>query len=69
MAIAAMNTSVGPDTPATVLWTRPGTGLLARIAAAMQEHSAHPARTLVLLPYAQLLGLARGLWALVTALA
>ena len=66
MAIAAMNTSVAPDMPATLLWTRPGTGLLARIAAAMQEHSAHPARTLVLLPYAQLLGLARGLWAQAT---
>ena len=58
-----MNTSATSDHAATLLWTRPGSGVLARIAAVMQERAAHPARTLVLLPYAQLLGPARALWA------
>lgn len=44
------------------LWVAPETGLLARIAAEMQRLGAHPARTLVLLPYAQLLPLAQRLW-------
>ncbi len=52
----------GPDHPAMALWVQPQTGLLARIAAAMQCLNAHPARTLVLLPYAQLLPLASRLW-------
>ncbi|WP_296508598.1 PD-(D/E)XK nuclease family protein [Rhodoferax sp.] len=44
------------------LWCAPGTGLLDRLADWMQERNAHPGRTLVLLPYAQLLPLARRLW-------
>jgi ATP-dependent helicase/nuclease subunit B len=49
--------------PSLALWTRPVTGLLARIHAELQQRQAHPARTLVLLPYAQLLPLAARLWA------
>jgi ATP-dependent helicase/nuclease subunit B len=54
--------SYGPDHPAMALWVHPQTGLLARIAGAMAAVDAHPARTLVLLPYAQLLPLANRLW-------
>ena len=71
--MAVMNTSaahagarwldLAQDHPATLLWTAPDIGVLARITAAMQARNAHPARTLVLLPYAQLLGQARQLWA------
>lgn len=49
--------------PAVALWAHPVHGLLPRIQAAMQQNQAHPARTLVLLPYAQLLPLAQRLWA------
>lgn len=49
--------------PSMLLWMRPSSGLLARIHAEMQQRQAHPARTLVLLPYAQLLPLAARLWA------
>lgn len=52
----------GVEHPAMALWVAPETGLLARIAADLQRLGAHPARTLVLLPYAQLLPLARRLW-------
>ena len=51
-----------PNHPAMALWVHPHTGLLARLAAEMDRRSAHPARTLVLLPYAQLLPLANRLW-------
>jgi len=71
--MAAMNTSAAHagrrwldqahDHPATRLWSLPGSGVLARVAEAMQARGAHPARTLVLLPYAQLLGQTRQLWA------
>ena len=71
--MTAMNTSathtgarwldLAQDHTATLLWTAPDIGVLARITAAMQARNAHPARTLVLLPYAQLLGQARQLWA------
>lgn len=47
----------------TLLWTRPAGGLFARIQTEIQQRHAHPARTLVLLPYAQLLPLASRLWA------
>lgn len=49
--------------PALRWWTEPVAGLLARIAAQLQQRPAHPARTVVLVPYAQLLRLVRGLWA------
>jgi ATP-dependent helicase/nuclease subunit B len=49
--------------PVVALWARPKVGFLARLQAAMQAHGAHPARTLVLLPYAQLRPVAARLWA------
>ncbi len=49
--------------PSVRLWTQAKGGLLARIQAEMQLRQAHPARTLVLLPYAQLRPLAARLWA------
>lgn len=45
------------------LWVDPVSGLLPRLFAALQVRQTHPARTLVLLPYAQLLPLANRLWA------
>ena len=48
--------------PAVALWTHPQTGLAARVQAAMHERGAHPSRTLVLLPYAQLLPWASRWW-------
>ncbi len=49
--------------PSVLLWTHPRHGLLQRVQDAMQQRQAHPARTLVLLPYAHLLPLAARLWA------
>ncbi len=49
--------------PALALWLDPTEGLLTRIRASMQRQGAHPARALVLLPYAQLMPLANRLWA------
>lgn len=49
--------------PALQLWSHAVFGLLPRIHACMQQRLAHPARTLVLLPYAQLRPLATRLWA------
>ena len=54
------------DHPAMALWLEPTSGLLARLRAEMARLGAHPARTLVLLPYAQLLPLAHRLWARVS---
>ncbi len=45
------------------LWVRPETGALHRIAALIAQTGAHPARTVVVLPYAQLLPLVTRLWA------
>lgn len=45
------------------VWVRPGDGFLHRLRAHLQQRGAHPARTVVLLPYAQLLPLANRLWA------
>ena len=45
------------------LWLDPVQGLLARLQTAMLQRQAHPARALVLLPFAQLLPLAQRLWA------
>ena len=55
--------SYGAEHPAMALWLADAAGLLPRIRAQMQARQAHPARTLVLLPYAQLLPLATRLWA------
>ncbi len=48
--------------PALVLWSEHPHGLLARIHAAMALRGAHPARTVVLLPFAHLRPLATRLW-------
>ena len=45
------------------LWVQAHDGLLARLDAELKRRSAHPARTVVLLPYAQLRPLATRLWA------
>ncbi len=44
-------------------WLTGDTGLMAQLAQAMQLRAAHPARTLVLLPFAQLIALAQRMWA------
>jgi ATP-dependent helicase/nuclease subunit B len=44
-------------------WLAPGHGLVARIAQAVNDLGAHPARTVVLLPYAHLMPLASAMWA------
>ena len=49
--------------PAVRLWTHPQTGVLTRIRAEIVRRGVHPARALVLLPYAQLLPVAQDLWA------
>lgn len=46
-----------------VLWVQAQSGALDRIASAMRDAGAHPARTVVVLPYAQLLNLVTRLWA------
>ena len=51
-----------PQHPVDHRWRHPQTGWLARIAAAIEARGAHPARSVVLLPYAQLMPLARRLW-------
>lgn len=48
--------------PAMGLWLHPQTGLLARLRTEMEQRGAHPAHTVVVLPYAQLLPLAARLW-------
>ncbi|MEY3446688.1 MAG: hypothetical protein RIR45_1443 [Pseudomonadota bacterium] len=48
--------------PAARLWTEPEVGLLARLHTAMGRRGAHPARTVVILPYAHLRPLATRLW-------
>lgn len=48
---------------AVALWADPVLGLLARIHAALRQRGAHPAQSVVLLPYAQLRPLAARLWA------
>ena len=55
--------SYGPEHAAMALWLAEDSGLLPRIQAQLRAQQAHPARTLVLLPYAQLLPLASRLWA------
>ena len=50
---------IAQDHRTAVLWKT----LLAGVSDAMQSRGAHPARTVVLLPYAQLMPLARRMWA------
>ncbi|VTY37116.1 ATP-dependent helicase/deoxyribonuclease subunit B [Xylophilus ampelinus] len=49
--------------PARALWCDPLQGLVARIAAHIAQHSLHPARTIVLVPYGQLIAIGRAMWA------
>jgi ATP-dependent helicase/nuclease subunit B len=49
--------------PTAWCWFAPHSGLLDTMAARMQDLGAHPARTVVLLPYAQLLRQAQVMWA------
>jgi len=54
---AALNES------ARALWCDPAQGLVARIAAHIEQHALHPARTVVLVPYGQLIAIGRAMWA------
>ena len=51
------------DLPAAWHWFAPEHGVLARIAQTLQSRNCHPGRSLVLLPYAQLLRQAQTMWA------
>ena len=51
------------DHPAMALWVNAQTGALDRIASALRDSGSHAARTVVVLPYAQLLPLVSRLWA------
>ena len=48
--------------PAMALWLGDRTGVMARISTCISVSGAHPARTVVLLPYAQLLPLVNRVW-------
>ncbi len=48
--------------PAMALWSDPRNGLVQRLGRWMADKGVHPGRTLVLLPYAQLLPLVRRVW-------
>ncbi len=50
--------------PSTTLWHAPDTGVVARIAAVLRAREVHAARAVVLVPYAQLMNVAREMWAL-----
>lgn len=58
-----MNEIVDADHPALQAWQDPLLGWVARIRAEMVAADAHPARTVVLLPYAQLMPMAARQWA------
>ncbi len=62
-SLSPVSSDLALSHPAVRLWTDPVVGLLPRIHAEMLRRGAHPARTLVLLPYAQLRPLASKLWA------
>ena len=49
--------------PAHALWCDPADGLVGRIARMLAERGLHAARTVVLVPYAQLMQVARAMWA------
>jgi hypothetical protein len=48
--------------PVQALWCDPADGVIARIVRALAERELHAARTVVLVPYAQLMGVARAMW-------
>ncbi|MET0312535.1 MAG: PD-(D/E)XK nuclease family protein [Burkholderiaceae bacterium] len=61
--IAAPNeTGIAPGHPVMQLWLAPGEGVVPRIEAAMAAAGAHPARTVVLVPYAHLMHHGRLMW-------
>jgi ATP-dependent helicase/nuclease subunit B len=49
--------------PTQLHWLGPQDGLVARIAAALDERGAHASRTMVLVPFAQVIPTARAFWA------
>jgi ATP-dependent helicase/nuclease subunit B len=49
--------------PVQALWTDPDHGVVARIDEVMARHGVRPARCVVLVPYAQLMGVADAMWA------
>jgi ATP-dependent helicase/nuclease subunit B len=49
--------------PAHALWCDPAHGLVGRISRLLAERGLHAARTVVLVPYAQLMQVARAMWA------
>ncbi|MBB3176598.1 PD-(D/E)XK nuclease family protein [Variovorax sp. Sphag1AA] len=49
--------------PAHALWCDSDRGIVVRIARMLAGQGLHPARTVVLVPYAQLMQVARGMWA------
>lgn len=49
--------------PVQALWCDPADGVVARIVRVLAERQAHAARTMVLVPYAQLMGVAQAMWA------
>ena len=55
--------NAAPNDPAGALWCDPAQGLVARIAAHIAQHALHPARTVVLVPYGQLIAIGRAMWA------
>lgn len=59
MTVIAESDPTGPASPVFATWR----ALLARIDAELRALAAHPARSVVLLPYAQLMPLAARLWA------
>lgn len=63
MTAIATKHEFDPAWPSVQRWLAPETGLISHIAQALHERGAHPARTLVLLPFAQLMPLARAMWA------
>lgn len=48
--------------PVQALWCDPADGVVARIARAIAGRGVHAARTVVLVPYAQLMGVAHAMW-------
>lgn len=48
--------------PVQALWCDPADGVIARIAGAIAGRGLHAARTVVLVPYAQLMGVAHAMW-------
>ncbi|MES2949916.1 MAG: PD-(D/E)XK nuclease family protein [Pseudomonadota bacterium] len=61
-SLAAVVTDQAGQHASLLLWTRPGEGLLDRLQNEIRQRQAHPARTLILLPYAQLRPVALRLW-------